>query len=119
MRGLEDEKEGLQPKNEAIMKGVSREAGDGFDILGGGAEQALFADARQSSHLRVAMPVQLFGVGEAAFYGLLSPRVDRFAALHQSVLVDAFLAALPDVTGHDFYAVCALCAVSQQGTVLT
>jgi hypothetical protein len=66
---LEEGKEGLQCKNEVILKNFRREAGDDFDILGGGAEQALLADARQPSHLGVAVSVQLFGVGEAALDG--------------------------------------------------
>jgi hypothetical protein len=110
-RGLEAEKEGLKHKNKAILKRFSHEAGDGFDILGGGAEQALFEDARQPAHLGVAMSVQLFGVSEAAFDGLLSSRVDGFAVLHQSVHVDALLAAFPHMPHHDFNLVRALRAL--------
>jgi hypothetical protein len=38
---LEAEKAGLQRKNEVILKRFTREAGDDFDIWGGGAEQTL------------------------------------------------------------------------------
>ena len=109
--GLEAEKEGLKRQNEAILKRLAHETGDDFDILGGGAEQALLADTSQTSHLGVAMSMQLFGVGETAFHGFLSPLIDRFPALHQSVHVDPFLAALPHMARHDFDLVCALCAL--------
>jgi hypothetical protein len=42
-----------------------------LDVLGGGGEQTLAGDGEETAEARVAMAVELLGVGEGALDGLL------------------------------------------------
>ena len=55
--------------------------GDLLDVLSGGGEQALASDARETAEARVAVAMELLGVGEGAFDGLLSPLVDALCPM--------------------------------------
>ena len=48
-------------------------------VLGGCGEQALAGDGKQAAKARVAMTVQLLGVGEGALNGLLAALVNALA----------------------------------------
>ena len=48
------------------------------------------------------MPMQLFGIGKAAFNGLLAPSVDLLSLFRVTVAVDPVLVVLPDVSGNYF-----------------
>jgi len=80
------------------VSGCERE-GDLLDVLGGGSEQALTRDGDQSAEAGVAVAMELLGVGEGAFDGLLAPAVDAFAPWVQAVSVGALAGIGPDVAG--------------------
>ena len=63
------------------------------------------------------MPVQLFGIGKAAFNGFLARRVEAFAQIGQPVGVDLLLEGLPDVAGEELLGVLALGAAGALGSV--
>ena len=60
--------------------------GNLLDVLcGGGGEQALAGDLGEASEARIAVTMQLFGVGEGALDGFLAAAVDGLAPCGQPV----------------------------------
>lgn len=64
---------------------------DLLDVPRGSGQQALLGHLAQAAHARVAMPVQLLGVGEAAFDrflepGIASTSVGRRASFEQAMI---------------------------------
>jgi hypothetical protein len=94
-----------------LKKGCSpagQQQGDLLHVLTGGREQALGLNLGQSAKARVAMPVELFGVGKAAFNGFLAGRVEAFAQIGQPMGVDLLLEVLPEVARDELLGVLAL-----------
>src|SRR5450830_753552 len=61
-------------------------------------QQTLFHDFGQAAQTRIAVTMQLLGIGEAAFYRFLAPFVDPFAPVRQTPCIDRFLGCLPYMT---------------------
>ncbi len=63
-----------------IRSGSAQQQGDLLDVLGSGGQQALLLHLHQSAHPRIAVSVELLGVGVATFHCLFSSFVDALFA---------------------------------------
>lgn len=95
----------------------SQDQRDLFHILAGGGQQALLGDLADPAQPRVAMAVELFGIGEASFDGFFSSFVDPFSFRREAVIMDLLFMFLPYVAGDDLYMVTTLGAFIEAGTL--
>lgn len=78
----------------------AEQQGDLLDVLRRGGEQSLLLHTSQTAVARVAVSVQLFGVGEAALHGLFPALIDTLAHAAEPMLVHLLPARLPDMPCH-------------------
>ena len=115
LTGLECGMSDFEGKTEAQKSGLGRLFGlAGQDqrhllhVLTRRREQALRLHFGQAPETGIAMPVQLLGVGKAAFNGFLAGRVEAFAQIGQPMGVDLLLEVLPEVARDELLGVLAL-----------
>ena len=90
---------------------------DLLNVLGTSCHQALLLNLGDPAQSCIAMTVQLFGIGEAAFDGFFSSFVDPFTFRCEALVVDLFFMLFPYVAGDHFYVVSALGAFAQTRTL--
>ena len=70
---------------------------DLLDVLCGGGEQALAGDGEEASKAGVAVAVELLGVGERSFDGLLAALVDTLAPRGEPMIIGTLAGAGPNM----------------------
>jgi hypothetical protein len=87
-----------------VRRGLSGPDGPGsqgeshlFDVLGGGGKQALASDGNKASEAGIAMPVELFGIGEGALDGLFPALVDALTPRRQPMSISPLTGVGPDM----------------------
>ena len=78
----------------------SQGEGHFLDVLGGCGEQALAGNGNEPSEAGIAMTVELFGIGEGAFDGLLSALVDSLAPRGEPMSISPLAGVGPDMANN-------------------
>ena len=88
--------EGVQRYSGQYGPGSQGES-DLLDVLCGGGEQALAGDGEEASKAGVAVAVELLGVGERTFDGLLAALVDTLAPRGEPMSIGTLAGAGPNM----------------------